>query len=450
MKISFFGASEEVTGSNFLLESENSKIVIDCGLFQGKHFYDSRNDDPLPYDASKITAVILTHAHIDHIGRLPKFLKEGFKGKFYSTPATQDFTEIMLEDSLGVLTKEAERKGKYPFYGEEDVRRLKNYWETKEYHEKFDIEDFEVEFKDAGHILGSAIIEIKSKKTGKKIVFTGDLGNPPTPLLNPTEDINDANFLVIDSTYGGKNHEDRSQRKLKLERVIEETVTKKGTLLMPAFSLERTQEILFELNDLIEKNKVPRISVFVDSPLAIKLTSVYRKYAQDFNRETKYIINSGDDVFNFPNLRLTPTTEESKEINEIPPPKLIIAGSGMMNGGRVIHHAKRYLNGKNNIILFIGFQAANSLGRKIQEGASVVKIYEEEIDVRAKIETINGYSAHPDTEGIFNFTEKSKDVLEKVFSIHGEPKNSLFLTQRIRDNLGVDAVVPKYGQSYEI
>lgn len=453
MKIHFLGASGEVTGSNFLLETENSKILVDCGLFQGGYFYDARNDEPFLYNPKEINVVLITHSHIDHIGRLPKLVKEGFKGKIYSTSATKDFAEIMLLDSLSVLKKEAERKNKNVSYDEEDVYALAKYWEGISYHEELKINNLTVNLKDAGHILGSAIIEIKKTELSappKKIVFTGDLGNPPAPLLRKTETAQDADVLVVDSTYGGKTHEGRDERKIKLERVIEDTVKMNGTLLMPAFSLERTQEILFELNDLVEKNRIPKISVFVDSPLSIKLLPIYKKYEDYYNKETKYVIKSGDDIFDFPNLHFTLTTEESKKINNAATPKMIIAGSGMMNGGRIRHHAARYLGEKNNTILFIGFQAAKSLGRRIQEGEKKVKIFDEKITVRARVETIDGYSAHPDSEGIFNFIKESADTLKKVFCVHGEPKNAMFLVQRVRDNLGIDAVSPNYGDNFEI
>lgn len=448
IKISFYGASGEVTGSNFLLESGKDKILIDCGLFQGSSFYEDRNNNPFKYSPKDISAVIATHAHIDHIGRLPKLIKDGFNGKIYSNFATKEFAELMLLDSLGVLEKEAARHNKQPFYSEENVYALMEKWEGKEYNTKFKIGDLEINLKDAGHILGSAIAEITVN--GKKIVFTGDLGNPPTPLISPTEKITGADFLILDSTYGGKVHEGREERKLKLERVIESSANKKGVLLIPAFSLERTQEILFEFNDLIEKGMVPKIPVFVDSPLSIKLIPIYKQYEQYYNKETKYIINKGDDVFNFPNLHLTLTTEESKEIARIPSPKIIIAGSGMMTGGRILHHAKNYLSDSKNTILFIGFQAANSLGRKIQEGIKNVRVMNQKIIVNASIETIEGYSAHPDNNGILDFIQNTGDTLKKIFSVHSEPKNSLFLSQRVRDYLGIETVIPSNEESFEL
>lgn len=448
MKLSFFGAAQEVSGSNFLFETGAAKILIDCGLFHCPVFCGPKNDSPFPYDSRGIDVVFITHAHIDHIGRLPKLVKDGYGGKIYSTPATRDFAELMLTDSLGILEKEARRENKNILFNENDVRLLMERWETVDYHQKLKTRDFDVIFRDAGHILGSAIVEIAAN--GKKIVFTGDLGNPPTPLLRPTEDILEANILLVDATYGNQIHEDKSERKLKLERIIENTANKKGVLLIPAFSLERTQEIIFELNDLVEKNRVPAMPVFVDSPLAIKLIPVYKKYDKYYNKEAKYIINSGDDIFKFPDLKFSLTTEESKEINGMAPPKIIIAGSGMMQGGRILHHAKRYLGDKKNTILFIGFQAAGSLGRKIKDGEKNIKIFGEKIRVEAKIEEIKGYSAHPDREQVFNFIQKTRETLEKCFPIHSEPQSALFLTQRIRDHLGVNTIIPKYGESFEI
>lgn len=448
MKITFYGAAEEVTGSNFLLEDNGTKILIDCGMFQHQAYHDSRNYDPFPYKASDIDFVFATHAHLDHIGRLPKIIKEGFRGKIFSTPPTKDLIHEMLLDSLGVLRKEAEKKGIKVFYDENDVLNLKRYFEVFDYQEKIKIGDFEIVFRDAGHILGSAIVEIK--KGDKKIVFTGDLGNPPTPILNSTELVSHAEVLIIDSTYGDKVHEDRDERKIKLERAIEDNVENKGVLLIPAFSLERTQEILFELNDLVEKHRVPSVPVFLDSPLAIKIVSIYKNYESYFNKEAKYVISGGDDIFNFPNLRFTLTTEESKKINDIPPPKIIIAGSGMMQGGRMLHHAKRYLSNSRNSILFIGFQSAGSLGRKIKDEEKLVRIFDEDIEVKAGVKIIDGYSAHPDKNQIFDFIGGTSDTLQKIFCVHAEPKTSLHLVQHIKDYMGVEAFSPVYGQSFEI
>ena len=465
VKISFFGGTEEVTGSNYLLEIDGdvssgkgkTRILVDCGLFQGSRVAEEKNSHPFPYQPSSIDAVLVTHAHLDHVGRIPKLVKEGFKGKIYSTYPTKDFAELMLIDSIGVLSKEAKRhKNEGVIYQEEDVKKAMNLWEAKNYGESFEIGGVDVLFKDAGHILGSATIEISDSEKGegkakkKKLIFTGDLGNSPEPLINPTEAINDASFLVIESTYGDRLHEDYSQADLKLERTIEEIVKKKGTLMIPAFSLERTQRILYQINDLVENGKIPKIKIFLDSPLSIKATDVYKKYANLYNTEAKNSILKGDDLFDFPGLVLTMEAEESKKIHEVAPPKIIIAGSGMCNGGRIVHHLKNYLPSKNNTLLFVSYLAVGSLGRLLHDGEKLVNIMGEKIPVEAQIEKIGGYSSHADLNGLLGFAAKSADTLEKVFVTHGELKSSSFLAQRLRDYLGIDAVAPTYGETLEI
>lgn len=452
MKISFFGGTEEVTGSNYLLEIDRdggkTRILVDCGLFQGSRVSEEKNSESFPYQPSSIDALLVTHAHLDHVGRIPKLVKEGFKGKIYSTYPTKDFAKLMLVDSIGVLSKEAKRDGKnQPIYQEEDVEKAMSLWEAKNYRESFEIDGINVLFKDAGHILGSAMIEITNSK---KLVFTGDLGNSPEPLIKPTEVISDASFMVIESTYGDRLHEDYSQADLKLERAIENIVKKKGTLMIPAFSLERTQRILYQINDLVENGRIPKIKIFLDSPLSIKATEVYKNYSGLYNAEAKNSILKGDDLFDFPGLSLTMETEESKRIHEIAPPKIIIAGSGMCNGGRIIHHLKNYLPGKNNTLLFVSYLAVGSLGRLLHDGEKVVNIMGEKIPVEAEIEKIGGYSSHADLNGLLGFAAKSADTLEKVFVTHGELKSSSFLVQRLRDYLGISAVAPTYGETQEI
>lgn len=451
MKLHFYGASQEVTGSCFLLENQlgnlASKFLIDCGLWQCVRLCEKQNHDPFPFNPKEIKAVFATHSHIDHIGRIPKLVKQGFQGKIYSTIPTRDLSKIMLEDSQSLMERE-EKEEKTPLlYDKKDVEKTFNLWHGIEYGEKIAINDFEFRFLEAGHILGSAMVEVFYK--GKKIVFTGDLGNKSSDLLKPPERIQDANFLVMDSLYGDSIHEGESERKIRLERVIEDTMNRKGVLMIPAFSLERTQELLFEINNLIEQGRVPHSPAFIDSPLAIKALDVYKQHGRYFKLDVKSQMKI-DDIFNFSGLTLTPTVEESKKINDVPPPKIILAGSGMSEGGRILFHEERYLSDPNSTLLIVSFQAAGSLGRKLQEGVKLVIIHGKPIKVRAKIEKIGGFSAHADYNELFEFVEQAKDNLEKVFLVHSEPKASFFLAQLIRDNLGKEAAIPKYGDVFEI
>lgn len=450
MKLSFFGASQEVTGSCFLLESEKSlpagkagKILIDCGLFQCPKFCDIRSREAFPFDPKSISALFVTHPHIDHTGRIPKLVKGGFAGKIYSTYPTRDLGELMLKDSTGVMKKEAEREGEALLYTEEDVDRAMTLWEGKNYHEKISVGDFTVTFYDAGHVLGSAMILVN-----KKILFSGDLGNPSNPLLSGFEKVDGVNTLVIESTYGDREHEDVKEKKLKLERVIERSVVQGGVLMIPAFSLERTQELLWELSDMLRNKRIPNVPIFLDSPLAIRATEIYQKYYSYLNRA--YVDQKTFSFLKLPNVHPTLATEESKKINDAPPPKIIIAGSGMSTGGRILHHERRYLSDPKSTILFIGYQAAGSLGRRIEEGADEVVLFGEKIPVRCHKEIIYGYSAHPDEGTLFEFVREKSDTLEKIYTVHGEPKSSLALVQKIRDNLGIEAYAPKYGESVEI
>lgn len=445
-----FGGIGSPTGSNFMLEDPEQKIsiLVDCGFLQGKKVAEDENREPFAYDPKTASALFITHAHIDHIGRIPKLVRDGFRGTIYSTPPTKDIAELMLIDSLGVLTKEAEGDQKEPIYTEQDVMQALSLWQTTNYHQPVVVGDFSVVFRDAGHILGSSMVELTIN--GKKILFTGDLGNSPAPILKDTEKITDIDYLVMESVYGDRNHEDRGVRKNLLEDAVEDTVRRGGTLMIPAFSLERTQELLYELNDLIEHGRIPPVPVFIDSPLAIKVTTVYKKYQEYFNAQAQAIIKTGDDIFKFPNLKFTMSTDESKAIRNVAPPKIILAGSGMSNGGRIIHHEKAYLPDQKSTLLIIGYQVPGSLGRALQDGEREVRILGETVPVRAEIRSIHGYSAHKDSDHLLEFVANTADHVKKVFVVLGEPKASSFLTQRIRDYLGVSARMPEQNEKIEI
>lgn len=453
--LTFCSGTRSVTGANYLLETEHSKILVDCGLIQGTRHTEKQNYEKFPYDASQIDAVFITHAHIDHTGRLPKLVKDGFHGKIYMTRPTRDFSEIMLEDSQGLMAYEAKREKKKPLYTKQDVLKTFDFIEGVDYDKKIQITpDIKVRFRDAGHVLGSAIIEIFINAGREiRVVFSGDIGNPPVPLLKPTTFIKEADYVVMESTYGDRQHESIDKRKNLLEDVIEDTIARGGTLMIPAFAIERTQELLYELNSLVENHRVPEAPVFIDSPLAIRATEIYKKYPEYFNKEAIYLIESGDKIFQFPRLKLSLTTEESKAINDVPPPKIIIAGSGMSTGGRILHHERRYLRDPNSTILFIGYQVVGSLGRRILDGAQEVKIFGETLPVKCEVRAIGGYSAHADQDKLRAWVKHIKEgrrELKKVFVVQGEEGPALALVQLLRDHLGIDATAPMLGERVEL
>jgi metallo-beta-lactamase family protein len=445
MKLSFYGGVGEATGANYIVESGGTKIMVDCGLHQGSHYAEKENFDPFPYDARLVDAVFITHSHLDHIGRLPSLVKAGFKGTIYSTSATRDFAELMLLDSEHLLSKEAERENRPPLYTDQDIEHVMNQWRGLNYHEPVSVGDFAIDLFDAGHILGSAIVRMKVE--GKILVFSGDLGNTPAPIIQPTEMLDAADYCVIESTYGDRVHTNVDGRREMLEDAVEDAVKSGGVLMIPTFAMERTQELLFHLHQLFQEGRIPRVPVFIDSPLAIKLTAVYKKHENYFNPATRHIAASGDDILNFPGLRLTLTTEQSKEINNVPPPKIIIAGSGMSNGGRILHHEARYLSDPKNEIIFVGYQAQGSLGREILDGATQVKIFNEPVSVRCRVVNIPGYSAHADQPRLLAWLNPMRQTLKKVFVVQGEQQSSETLAHKIVDSLAILAEVPKRGES---
>ena len=448
MELTFFGAAQEVTGSSYLLETPNTKILIDCGLLQGGRFVNPENYEPFPFDVTGIDALFVTHAHIDHTGKIPKLHKDGFRGKIYSTAPTKDFSELLLLDSEHLLHRDAVEQNIPPIYDINDINEVMKLWEKVSYHETIHLKDFAVEFFDAGHILGSAFIVVTEKATGKRVAFSGDLGNQPAPLVKDTEQLEQADYLLIESTYGDRVHDNPGTRRDRLEDVIEDAMRLNGVLLIPAFAMERTQELLYELDGLVENGRVPGAPVYVDSPLAIKLTAIYKKYSQDpmyFDDEAIKQAKAGMEFFNFPRLRFTLTTEQSKSINDAPMPKIIIAGSGMSNGGRILHHELRYLSNPNSTILFIGYQAKGTLGRTILDGAPLVRVLGEEVPVRCKMATISGYSAHADQPLLLQWIHPMRQSLKKLFVVHGDIDQMVPFAQKVRDEFAIDAVIPTHG-----
>ena len=452
IKLTFCTGVDTVTGANYLLEDEetNLKILIDCGLIQGEKTADEDNNAVFSYDPKTIDYLFITHAHLDHIGRIPRLIEAGFKGVIYSTPPTKDLAKFMIEDEAHILSHNRHNnatitKEIMEIYSEANINRMMTLWETVPYHKSFKIKDFEFNFKNSGHILGSALIEIVCN--GKKIVFTGDLGNSPSPILKDCELITDADYLVMEAVYGDRNHEDRENRKILLEHIIQDNVKKRGVLVMPTFSLERTQELLFEIHDLITKGRIPLVPFFLDSPLAIKLTDVYRKYENELNMDALEMEKSGKNIFVFPGLKQISEADQSKMILRMPNPKVIIAGSGMSSGGRIVHHEHNYLPDPNNTILLTGYQSPATLGRRIQDGAASVYINGEEVILRAKVEMISGYSGHKDSDALLKFVEGTGESVKQIFTVMSEPKAALFLIQKIRDNLGVPVRQPAKGET---
>ncbi|OGJ01915.1 hypothetical protein A3G53_01345 [Candidatus Nomurabacteria bacterium RIFCSPLOWO2_12_FULL_44_11] len=444
-KITFHGGIGSATGANFLFEADGKKILVDCGLTQGIKLADDVNWAPFPYDPKEIDILFISHAHVDHIGRIPKLIAEGFRGKIYSTMPTRALSLPMLEDTMAILAKNTDFKLD-KIYTPENIKIAFGLWSGYNYHEKISLTPtLEASFKNAGHILGSAMVLFIYN--GKKILFSGDLGNSPSMLLRDTEKITDVDYLVVESVYGDRNHESRDARRKFLEETIEDNYKRKGTLIIPTFSLERSQELLFELNSLVENHRIPIMPIFLDSPLAIRLTEIFKQFKNYFNEDAQRALSVDKHLFNFPGLHSTLHSEESRQIATVPNPKIVIAGSGMSAGGRIVHHERHYLPDPNNTLLLTGYQSVGTPGRLIQEGIKTVKISGEYIQVRAHIVTISGYSGHKDSDGLLNFVLNMQDTVKKIFVVMGELKSSMFLVQKLRDNIGIDAYAPEAGES---
>jgi metallo-beta-lactamase family protein len=448
-KVTFLSGVGTATGANFMVEKNGKRFLVDCGLIQGSETAFRDNHEPFSFNPDEVDVLLVTHAHMDHIGRIPKLVREGFRGVIYSTPQTRDLSAVMFDDAVGLIARESKETGKPPLYEEQDVAKALSLWRTHEYHSPFEfIPGLSAEFYDSGHILGSAMIKVSSGE--KNFLFTGDLGNSPSPLLPDTEIISDVDYLITESVYGDRNHGSKDERDAHFLSVLRKGIAKGGVILIPAFSIERTQVILYKLNDFIEGGLIAKVPVCVDSPLASKVTAIYKNNTDLFKEGVRKDIADGDDIFAFPGLTFIRTMEESRALDNNNGAKIILAGSGMSMGGRVVRHEKTYLSNPNATVVMVGYQVPGSLGRHIEEGEGVVVIEGEHVRIHATIEKIDGFSSHKDSDHIVEFISHMKDRVKKVFVAMGEPKSSIFLTQRLRGELSIDALYPERGSSVEI
>ena len=467
MNITFYGAAKEVTGSCHLVEVEGHKFLVDCGLFQGNLTNQMLNYEDFPFDLNEIEFVILTHAHIDHSGRIPKLYKDGFRNTVYCTNATRDLCKIMLPDSGHIQEKEIEwvnrkrmRAGKKPndpIYTEQDAIDCIDIITGIDYNNKIKINDnISFVLKDAGHMLGSAIVELYLIENGeeKKLVFTGDLGNTNLPIINDPVTIDSADILVTESTYGDRLHSSMQDQSDKFINIVIDTIKRGGNVVIPSFAVERTQEVLYEINKALahhpQKEFLATIPVYVDSPLAVNATKIFASQFEYYDQETIEYLKRGDNPLTFENLHFVETAEESQALNDDMTPKVIISASGMCEVGRIKHHLKHNLYRPECTVLFVGYQAEGTLGRKILSGDKLVKIFGEEIAVQADIKYLDAFSGHADRDGLLNWIGAIKDKPKQIFIVHGEIEAQTVLKEYIEQGFKINCVIPDYEECYDV
>lgn len=460
--ITFLGGTGTVTGSKYLFEQNTKRILIDCGLFQGLKALRQKNWMPLPLDVKTLDSVILTHAHIDHTGFLPRLVKQGYNGPVYANSATVDLLKIMLLDSAHLQEEDArflnkigatKHKPALPLYNKEDAEKAISLLKPVSYGQEFEpVPDITIKLRDAGHILGSSFVNIYWKnETGerRKIVFSGDLGRPDRPILKDPSTIYQADYLLVESTYGNRLHDD-AQPEESLARIINDTIHRKGSVVIPSFAVGRTQELLYILRDLEEKKRIPELPVFVDSPMAINATEITSKHIENQDLNTRLLHIKGIDAFRTKHTVFTESREESQKINDFSEPCIIISASGMLTGGRILHHLKYRLPFEKHTVLFIGYQAEGTRGRAMLEGKKKIKIHGEQIPVKAHIEKISGFSAHADYEEILAWLAGFTKAPRSVFVVHGEPGASADLAKKIKSVYKWTVHVPEYQSKFQL
>lgn len=465
IKLNFFGAAKNVTGSCYYVEANGVRLLVDCGLYQERDLK-PRNWADFPVPPATIDAVLLTHAHLDHCGRLPKLVKEGFKGRIFATSATADIANIIMLDSAHIQEedikhkkKRHERSGKKspfpyePLYTTEDAEKANTLFSKTGYDEPVAIgEGITAEFREAGHVFGSSMIRLSVEQGGetRTVLFSGDVGRWDLPIMKDPSQFGQADYVLIESTYGDRVHGEVASIPGELERIINETQKAGGNIIIPSFSLERTQELLYHLGNLFKEERIPQMPVFVDSPMAIKITEVFKKHPELFDDETMALLNAGDHPCDFPGLTMSRTVDQSKAIAKQSGTSIIIAGSGMCTGGRVKHHLKANVARPESTILFVGYQAFGTLGRHILEKPETIRIFGEEHELKARIEKISGFSAHADKEELVRWVSSLKTPPRKVFITHGEEKAAMAFREFLSEKTGWECVVPEYGQEVRL
>ncbi len=465
IKLSFLGAAQNVTGSRFLLQANDTQLLIDCGLYQERHLR-ARNWDPFPIEPRTIDAVLLTHAHLDHCGLLPKLVKEGFKGKIYCTAATSEIAQIILLDSAKLQEEDAEfkrkrhqregRKSPYPeipLYTIADTEACLPLFQPVEYKQTLKLgEGVEVTLYDAGHVLGSSIIKVKVQQNGQQrnILFTGDMGRPDRPIVRNPASFDQTDYLLIESTYGDRIHQGREDTKKAIAEVINSTKKAGGNIIVPSFALERSQEVLYYINELLLKNAIPHITVFLDSPMASKITKVFKRHSELFDEEMTELIRRDESPFDFPGLKTTETTKESKAINHIKGTVMVIAGSGMCTGGRIKHHLISNISKPQSSIMFVGYQANGTLGRQIVNGEKQVRILGQNYPVKARVVQVSGFSAHADRDELLKWLMGFKKPPKRLFVVHGEPESSQHFAESVSRQTGWKVSVPAYQDEFTL